>query len=212
MVALATIEACPALPSRCNTSHGNATIETPSPAAAISVANRIRNAGPRLLFLMNIAAESSAKPVWGPPNFCAAAARMQDVRVLMHPKTGRAFRSPVEPGSGWPGDPATPQTPVAADAAQVSALAGGAGSICELNALISVCRACPRLVSWREEVAVVKRRAFADQPYWGARCRGGVEAAAVADPRAGARRAQGQPDRTNVHRRSVGRSALCSTA
>lgn len=86
------------LPSRCNTSHGNATIETPSPAAAISVANRIRNAGPRLLFLMNIAAESSAKPVWGPPNFCAAAARMQDVRVLMHPKTGRAFRSPVEPG------------------------------------------------------------------------------------------------------------------
>ncbi|KFL40907.1 hypothetical protein KN55_07160, partial [Mycobacterium tuberculosis] len=111
---------------------------------------------------MNIAAESSAKPVWGPPNFCAAAARMQDVRVLMHPKTGRAFRSPVEPGSGWPGDPATPQTPVAADAAQVSALAGGAGSICELNALISVCRACPRLVSWREEVAVVKLRAFAD--------------------------------------------------
>lgn len=85
----------------------------------------------------------------------------------MHPKTGRAFRSPVEPGSGWPGDPATPQTPVAADAAQVSALAGGAGSICELNALISVCRACPRLVSWREEIAVVKRRAFADQPYWG---------------------------------------------
>ena len=33
--------------------------------------------------------------------------------------------------------------------------------------MISVCRACPRLVGWREEVAVVKRRAFADQPYWG---------------------------------------------
>ena len=32
---------------------------------------------------------------------------------------------------------------------------------------ISVCRACPRLVSWREEVAQRKRRAFADQPYWG---------------------------------------------
>ncbi|MGH8981981.1 MAG: uracil-DNA glycosylase, partial [Acidimicrobiales bacterium] len=29
------------------------------------------------------------------------------------------------------------------------------------------CRACPRLVSWREEVAKVKRRSFADQPYWG---------------------------------------------
>jgi uracil-DNA glycosylase family 4 len=30
-----------------------------------------------------------------------------------------------------------------------------------------VCRACPRLVEWREEVAVVKRKSFADQPYWG---------------------------------------------
>ncbi|MBS2079780.1 uracil-DNA glycosylase family protein, partial [Mycobacterium tuberculosis] len=37
----------------------------------------------------------------------------------------------------------------------------------ELAALVSVCRACPRLVDWREEVARVKRRAFADQPYWG---------------------------------------------
>jgi len=71
------------------------------------------------------------------------------------------------PGSGWPGDPATPHTPVAADAAQVSELAAQAGSISELDAVISVCRACPRLVSWREEVAVIKRRAFADQPYWG---------------------------------------------
>src|SRR5699024_6227722 len=31
----------------------------------------------------------------------------------------------------------------------------------------SVCRACPRLVSWREEVARTKRRAFADEEYWG---------------------------------------------
>ena len=31
----------------------------------------------------------------------------------------------------------------------------------------SLCRACPRLVAWREEVARVKRRAFADQEYWG---------------------------------------------
>jgi uracil-DNA glycosylase family 4 len=30
-----------------------------------------------------------------------------------------------------------------------------------------VCRACPRLVEWREEVARVKRRSFADQTYWG---------------------------------------------
>ncbi|BCI86516.1 hypothetical protein NIIDMKKI_17220 [Mycobacterium kansasii] len=85
----------------------------------------------------------------------------------MHPNTGRAFGSPVDPGTGWPGDPATPQTPVAADAAQVVQLAGAARSIRELDALVSVCRACPRLVGWREHVAAGKRRAFADQPYWG---------------------------------------------
>jgi len=92
---------------------------------------------------------------------------MQDVHVLVHPNTGQAFGSPVMPGSGWPGDPATPRTPVAADAARVSTLAAQANSIPELDAVVSVCRACPRLVSWREDVAVVKRRAFADQPYWG---------------------------------------------
>jgi uracil-DNA glycosylase family 4 len=92
---------------------------------------------------------------------------MQDVDVLAHPNTGQAFRSPVAPGTGWPGDPATPATPAAADATQVVALSARAASIPELDAAISVCRACPRLVSWREDVAVAKRRAFADQPYWG---------------------------------------------
>src|SRR3984957_13490755 len=92
---------------------------------------------------------------------------MEDVHVLSHPNTGLAFDSPVRPGTGWPGDPAPPQTREAADAAQVAALAGEAGSIPELDALVSVCRACPRLVTWREDVAVAKRRAFADQPYWG---------------------------------------------
>ncbi|WP_322859479.1 uracil-DNA glycosylase [Mycobacterium europaeum] len=92
---------------------------------------------------------------------------MQDVDVLVHPRTGQPFDSPVVPGTGWPGDPATPETEVAADAAQVAALAHDAASIRELDAVISVCRACPRLVDWREDVAVLKRRAFADQPYWG---------------------------------------------
>ncbi|MGA9358969.1 MAG: uracil-DNA glycosylase, partial [Mycobacterium sp.] len=62
---------------------------------------------------------------------------MQDVHVLVHPNTGQAFDSPVQPGSGWPGDPATPQTPVAADAAHVATLAGearAAGSLAELDA------------------------------------------------------------------------------
>ncbi|OBI08961.1 hypothetical protein A5714_20530 [Mycobacterium sp. E2462] len=92
---------------------------------------------------------------------------MQDVHVLVHPRTGRPFDSPVPAGSGWPGDPATPQTAAAANAAQVVSLADNAASVPELDALVSVCRACPRLVSWREEVAVAKRRAFAAEPYWG---------------------------------------------
>ncbi|MGD1238243.1 uracil-DNA glycosylase [Mycobacterium seoulense] len=92
---------------------------------------------------------------------------MQDVHVLVHPRTGQPFDSPVVPGTGWPGDPATAQTEVAADAARVAELAAHAASLPELDALVSVCRACPRLVDWREDVAVLKRRAFADQPYWG---------------------------------------------
>ncbi|MDH6197515.1 uracil-DNA glycosylase family 4 [Mycobacterium frederiksbergense] len=86
---------------------------------------------------------------------------------LPHPKTGALFTSPVPPGSGWPADPATPSTPVAKTPAQVRRLAARASSVDELDALVSVCRACPRLVSWREEVAVTKRKSFADQPYWG---------------------------------------------
>lgn len=31
---------------------------------------------------------------------------------------------------------------------------------------VVACRACPRLVAWREEVGRVRRRAFADQEYW----------------------------------------------
>jgi len=36
-----------------------------------------------------------------------------------------------------------------------------------LEGEIVECRRCPRLVAWREEVAHVKRAAFADQTYWG---------------------------------------------
>lgn len=85
---------------------------------------------------------------------------------LPHPLTGRAFASPVPPGTGWPGDPAGTETPVAATAARVRRLAGAA-DLAELDARVSVCRACPRLVRWREDVAVTKRASFAAQPYWG---------------------------------------------
>ena len=37
----------------------------------------------------------------------------------------------------------------------------------ELTARVIACRACPRLVAWREEVAVKKRRAYQDWEYWG---------------------------------------------
>jgi uracil-DNA glycosylase family 4 len=71
----------------------------------------------------------------------------------------------VAPGSGWPGDPATARTPVAASAGDVVPLA--TGSLPQVRARVTVCRACPRLVEWREDVARVRRRAFADQTYWG---------------------------------------------
>ncbi|MEU3852520.1 uracil-DNA glycosylase [Streptomyces sp. NPDC029554] len=42
-----------------------------------------------------------------------------------------------------------------------------ASSLSLLDRRIADCRACPRLVSWREEVARSKRAAFADWTYWG---------------------------------------------
>jgi uracil-DNA glycosylase family 4 len=73
----------------------------------------------------------------------------------------------VPPGAGWPGDPSAPDTPVAADADDVRRLAVAATDLAVLEARVAVCRACPRLVAWREEVAHAKRRSFAGEPYWG---------------------------------------------
>jgi uracil-DNA glycosylase family 4 len=85
-----------------------------------------------------------------------------------HPVTGTPSTSPATPGGGWPGDPATPETPVARTASRVRRLASSAPDVAELQARISVCRACPRLVRWRESVARDGRRAaFSEQPYWG---------------------------------------------
>ncbi|MEJ8633154.1 MULTISPECIES: uracil-DNA glycosylase [Streptomyces] len=39
--------------------------------------------------------------------------------------------------------------------------------VAELDSVVTECRACPRLVAWREEIAVVKRAAFRDWEYWG---------------------------------------------
>jgi uracil-DNA glycosylase family 4 len=73
----------------------------------------------------------------------------------------------VAPGSGWPGDVADRRTPVAFSPPDVVRLADNAPSLERLDARVSVCRACPRLVDWREEVAAKRRAAFADERYWG---------------------------------------------
>lgn len=99
--------------------------------------------------------------------------------LLPHPRTGDLFPSPVPPGSGWPGDTAGPTTPVATTAADVARLASASPDLQQMDEASTVCRACPRLVTWREDVAATKRRAFRDQPYWGR------PAAGFGDPAAG---------------------------
>jgi uracil-DNA glycosylase family 4 len=91
---------------------------------------------------------------------------VDDGLTHLHPVTGIPYPSPVPPGTGWPEDPAAPDTPVARTPAQVRRLAADT-DLTELDARVSVCSACPRLVRWREDVAVQKRASFADQPYWG---------------------------------------------
>ena len=86
--------------------------------------------------------------------------------VLPHPVTGQLFPSPVPPGTGWPDDPARPDTPVARTRTDVVSMSE-TDDLAELDARVSVCSACPRLVGWREDVAEKKRASFADQPYWG---------------------------------------------
>ena len=73
----------------------------------------------------------------------------------------------------------------------------------------STCRACPRLVEWREQVAREKRASFRDDDYWGRPVPG------FGDPRARVLVAGlapaahgGQPHRPGVHRRPLGRLPL----
>jgi len=56
---------------------------------------------------------------------------------------------------------------VATTAAEVAAITRGCHDLDDLDHAVADCRACPRLVSWREEVAATKRAAFATQTYWG---------------------------------------------
>ena len=73
----------------------------------------------------------------------------------------------IKPGTGFPTDRASATTPVAHSAADVVRLAGSAPSLDHLDGRASVCRACPRLVAWREQVALEKRASYAQETYWG---------------------------------------------
>lgn len=51
-------------------------------------------------------------------------------------------------------------------AAEVVAAARSATDLAALDAVVPTCRACPRLVAWREQVAAERRAAFRDEAYW----------------------------------------------
>ncbi|WP_445257886.1 uracil-DNA glycosylase [Nocardioides aurantiacus] len=75
----------------------------------------------------------------------------------------------IVPGSGHPADPVAPgeaPPPSARSAAGVARLAARA-TLPQLDARVSVCRACPRLVGWREQVARERRASYAGEEYWG---------------------------------------------
>ena len=158
-------------------------------------------------FHWNIAAEFMPKRYSRRPNFFGS---VQDVRVLAHPRTGQAFGSPVGARhrmagrSGHTADTRWPPTPRGRRRSP-SAPARFPKSM----PLVSVCRACPRLVELARggrgrQTPSLCRPAVLGAP--GARL--GVGAAAAADRRIGARRARRQPHRTDVHRRPLGRPVV----
>jgi uracil-DNA glycosylase family 4 len=48
----------------------------------------------------------------------------------------------------------------------VTRQAGAVADLVELDRAVAACRACPRLVAWREQVGVTRRAAFRDEQYW----------------------------------------------
>lgn len=49
----------------------------------------------------------------------------------------------------------------------MSAISESDGALERIAVEVAACRACPRLVEWREQVATEKRAAYADHEYWG---------------------------------------------
>ncbi|MFC8449114.1 uracil-DNA glycosylase [Kitasatospora sp. NPDC057223] len=76
-----------------------------------------------------------------------------DAASIGHPVRPEDPKHPVDPV-----DPEHPEHPAFAAAAS----AGLAG----LDTSVTDCRACPRLVSWREEAARTRRKSYLDWDYW----------------------------------------------
>ena len=92
-------------------------------------------------------------------------------------------------------------TDTAPATAEVATVGDGGTGLAALDARISGCRACPRLVEWREEVARTKRAAFADQEYWGRPVPGfGPPDAALLIVGLAPAAHGGEPDGADVHR------------
>src|SRR5699024_10481314 len=68
-------------------------------------------------------------------------------------------------GPSMSGEPATDGADLSPETAPMRA--HDAASVAGLDALITTCRACPRLVAWREQVAANPRASFRGQTYWG---------------------------------------------
>ena len=73
----------------------------------------------------------------------------------------------VPAGSEHPAEVASRLTPVAYTPDDVVRLAASSVSAGHLDSRVSVCRACPRLVEWRERVADERRASYAAETYWG---------------------------------------------
>jgi uracil-DNA glycosylase family 4 len=64
------------------------------------------------------------------------------------------------------GDDGTVSSVPPATSSDYPAAVRHAADLADVEAHLVECRACPRLVAWREQVAVEKRAAFRDQTYW----------------------------------------------
>src|SRR5262245_38725124 len=88
-------------------------------------------------------------------------------RVRLRAACGSSPACGPSPTMRWRSRGARPASPEGTGAATVGSHVVSARGLQTLTSEIVACRACPRLVSWREQVAREKRAAFRDEEYWG---------------------------------------------